>query len=251
MKRFTLQYRKLTIRQRILLGIGAVVLLTAAATLWQYFAWQGYVSHSDRMYTEARDNAVRQLREADQPESIQALADTLTQKSSDGLCHAPVLTSIQSKVVSQTREYQSECQQRKDALLAVAVSASQLADRLRAEQRVAEIFQVTTDRLKGVEEGDYETRRKIWQQAKGDLSGLDIDENNYGEALQSQLAAIDIIVERYGGVIEANKDEKRSLFDDAAVDLREAYGTLSVVGEESKKRYRSAAEQLYDAISEL
>lgn len=250
MKRFTLQYRKLTIRQRILLGIGAVVLLTAAATLWQYFAWQGYVSHSDRMYTEARDNAVRQLREADQPESIQALADTLTQKSSDELCHAPVLTNIQSKVVSQTREYQSECQQRKDALLAVAVSASQLADRLRAEQRVAEIFQVTADKLKGVEEGDYEARRKIWQQAKGDLSGLDIDEN-YGEVLQSQLAAIDTIVERYGGVIEANKDEKRSLFDDAAVDLREAYGTLSVVGEESKKRYRSAAEQLYDAISEL
>jgi hypothetical protein len=250
MKSVTIRIRKLTVKRSILFGISAAVLLAVAVAVWQHFAWQSYTSRNDALYAEARSDAMRQLRDADQPESVQTLAKDILQKSSRELCQAPALTGLRIKVIRQTEEYQRDCQRQKDKLIEAANYAKQLSDRLATEQHVADILKTATDSLKKSEEGNYAVQQKIWQQTKTDLSKLDA-RDSYSEVLKSQLVAIDTIIKSYDGLIAANQEEKRNQFDDAAVELREAYGALGTASEKSTASYQFTAGKLYDTVSTL
>lgn len=232
-------------KRLILISVG--LLLVAAGGLFAYaeYASSQQVKTNDKAYSEARQAIYDQL--SAEKLSIQSLTDveSIASRASQDLC--------KSSFIAQWRlssDDQADCQTQQQQLQAVSDRASDISQRLIIEQAVAKMFDGVEEQLAKAKAGDYQAQKKLWSQASQDLAGIS-GEDVYQNHLDMHQSAVKQIIERYDGLIKADKAEKRSQFDDAATELQQAYEDLGNAKTDSQTTYREQSVALLDAVEQL
>lgn len=243
---------KTNLKSKKVIILASLLVIAVALTglvLWNNYTWGQYEANTNSRYQAAKDRGVRVLTDVESADEIESLAAELDETAAD-LCDAPMLSNIRQSLDQNAKKYQEDCEKRKSALNEVSAAAKVMTKRLETEERVADFIKSVSSKLTAIKEGDYVGRMGVWEQAKDELSDMEVD-NSYKDVLSAQVKAAEGIIKGYEGVIKADKAENRGKFDDATVDLRRAYEKFSQTAELGEASYEKLATSLRNAISRL
>src|SRR5690606_29707211 len=144
----------------------------------------------------------------------------------------------------------AKCQLKYQSLVSAKEPMQQIYSWLQAENSVAKVFDEAAGQLSKIKNDDYSAQQKLWKQIKADIGDLTVDDG-YKSVKESYIQAITDIIKRYDGLVAANKAEKRSQFDDAVVELRDAYSGIDSIEDDSAAQYEVLSKQAYDAIAAI
>lgn len=249
MKITATSWRKLISKQNVLIAATAAVVLLAVVVAWNSYTWRNYTAESDALYQETKQTALNQLKQIDGTADIQSLINDLA-TARDNLCQAPPLTGIRTSLSQAARDYQEQCSQRQQALDKARDIAGRMIQQLQEEGMID--TKAISEGLKATEEGDYAAQRAVWREAIDKIPGAAAEPSQRTEATKQAKEAYRKIIERYDAVVDAAlESEDRAKFDDAIVELSEAYTGLEALADNYRSALRALAEQLYDATTAL
>ena len=229
--------------------IVAVLVITAGIILFSNYSWGRYLAENDRLYNAAQREAIEKLASSTSIEDINRISKD-SKLSADSLCQASWMQTARIKLVDDSKNYQDECDVRRRKVEQVSKHAGMLYDYLRSESAVATILKAAHTKLSDVKEGDFANRKKVWQQTLDDMQRAEISDE-YAGIVKLQQSSISEVVKAYSTIMDANKSQQRTKFDNAAVELRDAYGKLAEDSNASQAEYRKLESRMKESLLAL
>lgn len=226
----------------VIVGVVFLVGVSICLILASNHTWGQYVKKSDNDYKALRNDSLKQLAAVKSVNDTKKIAQSLT-KSSRELCQPSWLANVRISLVADSRKYQDMCKSRQGKITKVADHIATLHKHLVSEELVGAILKEAGSKLKTIKEGDYAAGKKLWEQVGRDIAQLQVV-GSYNDTLKAQQSAIDGIIKSYSELMRADASKKRAAFDNATVDLRDAYGKLAETSVLPEASYQKLAAKL-------
>ncbi len=241
--------RKPSLKKLIIVSAIGVILIVAGLILWQYLAWQRATDTNSQTYQAAVVSAKEQLNTINQASDVARITESL--RSAHGeMCQTSPIIDIRLRLSANARDYQAECVERQDKLASTALIAEDVSGWLAEDKKLSEQLTSLAGKQKSLKDGDHAAATKLWRDMDASLDSVEVSEV-YQPIFDSLRRETQQIVIKYEKLQKADASKRRVAFDDAAVELRDAYGALDKVSDQSEVAYRELSVRLAAAINDL
>lgn len=222
-------------KRKILITAFVIILfsITLTGVAFSYHTWNDYQVKYDKYFDDAKVDIDKIILQSDSDKSTNALNNLAKLQlrlkvESREYCNITSLVEWQ-KFIGKYSDELSDCNQKKNRLLALLDNIGEVVDYLKAENELSSIILIANDGTNQNNQADKWNKVEVfWRTAANDASKLN-DSQQFSETKILAVDKLTKIADSWRDLSVANDAKNRQQFEVAHASVISAYGTLSEI----------------------
>lgn len=206
-------------------GVGAAIIVTGLV-LFSYLGWQRH-ERTVQEHQQAAKAATAELITGKAVTHKQVISYyAIFANHKDLMCQHGTLERVYRQAISGAQQLHEHCEATRQLYIEHERNVVDIIQYLHADEELAKVLQAANDDLSKLDTTGYQQRIERWQKAAESIKEVAPTIDAYKPVTDEVEAGIESIIAAYQALSRADESRERPTYDDAIVDLNNAYARL-------------------------